>query len=237
MWANEGTIVDMQAVILAAGEGRRMLPLTLSCPKPLLKVLGRPILAHIMDALPDAITEVILVVGYKQEMIREFLGHTHNGRTITYVTQDKPEGTLKALEFARPHLSGRFLLLNADDIHGTKALIEALKHPLALIVAPHSEPQKFGVVSLHEDGTLKEIVEKPEEPPTNLVSTGAMVLDERVFSYTVPPSPGGEYYLPLAVTELAKDAPVAIVVQETWIPLGCPEDIAPAEERLQKIEE
>lgn len=227
----------MQAVILAAGEGRRMLPLTLSCPKPLLKVLGKPILVHIMDALPDAITEVVLVVGYKEEMIREYFGDTFNGRSITYVTQDKPEGTFKALEHARPHLVGKFLLLNADDIHGTKALIEALKHPLALIVSPHKDPQKFGVVSLHGDGTLKEIVEKPEEPPTNLVSTGAMVLDERVFEYSVLPSPGGEYYLPLAVTELAKEAPIAVVVQETWIPLGCPEDIAPAEERLQKIEE
>ncbi len=232
MWANEGTIVDMQAVILAAGEGRRMLPLTLSCPKPLLKVNGKPILAHVIDALPPEITDVILVVGYKQKMILEFFGDTYNGRTITYVTQDKPEGTLKALEHARPHLLGRFLLLNADDIHGTKALIEALKHPLALIVAPHSEPQKFGVVSRNEDGNLAGIVEKPEQPPTNLVSTGAMVLDERVFSYTVLPSPGGEYYLPLAVTELAKDAPVAIVVQETWVPLGCPEDIALAEHKL-----
>jgi len=227
----------MQAVILAAGEGKRMLPLTLARPKPLIEVLGKPILAHIIDALPQEITDVILVVGYKQEMIKEYFGNAYNGLSLSYVTQEKPEGTLKALELARPYLSGRFLLLNADDIHGTEALVEALMHPLALIVAPHSEPQKFGVVSRNEDGNLAEIVEKPEEPPTNLVSTGAMVLDERVFSYGVLPSPGGEYYLPLAVTELAKDAPVAIVVQETWIPLGCPEDIAPAEERLQKIEE
>ncbi len=227
----------MQAVILAAGEGKRMLPLTLARPKPLIEVLGKPILAHIIDALPQEITDVILVVGYKQEMIKEYFGNAYNGLSLSYVTQEKPEGTLKALELARPYLSGRFLLLNADDIHGTEALVEALMHPLALIVAPHSEPQKFGVVSRNEDGNLAGIVEKPEHPPTDLVSTGAMVLDERVFSYTVLPSPGGEYYLPLAVTELAKDAPIAVVVQKTWIPLGCPEDIAPAEERLQKIEE
>lgn len=227
----------MQAVILAAGEGRRMLPLTLTRPKPLIEVLGKPILAHIIDALPREITDVILVVGYKEDMIKEYFGNSYNGLSLSYVTQEKPEGTLKALELARPYLSGRFLLMNADDIHGTEALVEALTHPLALIVAPHSEPQKFGVVSRNDDGSLSGIVEKPEHPPTNLVSTGAMVLDERVFSYTVLPSPTGEYYLPLAVTELAKDAPVAVVVQETWIPLGCPEDIVPAEERLQKIEE
>lgn len=222
----------MQAVILAAGEGRRMLPLTLTRPKPLIEVLGKPILAHVIDALPREITDVILVVGYKEDMIKEYFGNSYNGLSLSYVTQEKPEGTLKALELARPYLSDRFLLMNADDIHGTEALVEALTHPLALIVAPHSEPQKFGVVSRNDDGSLSGIVEKPEHPPTNLVSTGAMVLDERVFSYTVLPSPTGEYYLPLAVTELAKDAPVAVVVQETWIPLGCPEDIALAEHRL-----
>ncbi len=225
----------MQAVILAAGEGRRMLPLTLTRPKPLIEVLGKPILAHIIDALPREITDVILVVGYKEDMIKEYFGNSYNGLSLSYVTQEKPEGTLKALELARPYLSGRFLLMNADDIHGTEALVEALTHPLALIVAPHSEPQKFGVVSRNDDGSLSGIVEKPEHPPTNLVSTGAMVLDERVFSYTVLPSPGGEYYLPLAVTKLAKDAPVAVVVQETWIPLGCPEDIAPAEHMLMNL--
>jgi NDP-sugar pyrophosphorylase family protein len=213
-----------------------MQPLTLKRPKPLVIVSGRTILAHILDALPKEIDEVALVVGYKREMIEEAFGSSYGGRSISYVYQEKPEGTLKALELARSLISGRFLLMNADDIHGKDALLEALLHPLALIVSPHEEPQHFGVVSVREDGHLEEIIEKPEIPPTNLVSTGAMVLDERIVGYAVAPSSSGEYYLPHALNELAKDAPVAVVVQDIWIPIGRPGDIGPAEERLRNIE-
>lgn len=227
----------MQAVILAAGEGKRMLPLTLTCPKPLIEVLGKPILEHILEALPSEVDEVILVVGYKREMIMDHFGELFGGRKITYVVQERVEGTMKALELARPHLSGRFLLMNADDIHGEEALMEALKSPLALIVAPHTDPSRFGVVEMSEEGTLLHIVEKPEVPPTNLVSTGAMVLDLRIFDYAVAASSSGEYYLPDALEQLAKDAPVSLIVQELWIPLGYPEDIPGAEARLREIEE
>ena len=228
--------MGMKAVILAAGEGRRMRPLTLERPKPLVEVNGKPILAHILDALPHEIDEVVLVVGYKREMIEEAFGDEYGGRRITYVIQEKPEGTFKALSLARPHLSGRFLLMNADDIHGREALEEALTHPLALIVAPHQEPQHFGVVRVGDGGQLEEIVEKPEVPPTNLVSTGAMVLDERIFGYEVGVSASGEYYLPDALQALAEEAVVSVVVQDLWLPVGRPEDIPPTEERLRNIE-
>lgn len=227
----------MQAVILAAGEGKRMLPLTLERPKPLLPVLGKPILEHILEALPAEVDHVILVVGYKREMVMEYFGDSFGGRRIEYVVQERVEGTMKALLLAQPLLSGRFLLMNADDIHGETALNEALNHPLALIVSPHIDPSRFGVVEKSAEGTLLHIVEKPEVPPTNLVSTGAMVLDQRIFEYAVAASSSGEYYLPDALEQLAKDAPVSLIVQELWIPLGYPEDIPEAEKRLKEIEE
>ena len=214
-----------------------MRPLPLSVPKPLVTVAGKPILTHILDALPKEISEVVLVVGYKKEMIVEAFGSSYKGRKITYVVQEKVEGTLKALELARPHISGKFLVMNADDIHGPDALSTALTHPLALIVSPHPEPEKFGVVRLSEKGTLLEILEKPEHPPTNLVSTGAMVLDERIFAYQVPVSGVGEFFLPDALQMLARDTEVAIVEQSLWIPLGRPEDIPKAEEQLQSVQQ
>lgn len=226
----------MKAVILAAGVGKRMLPLTEIRPKPLVEIGNKSILAHILEALPPEIDEVVLIVGYKAEMIETVFGDTHNGRRITYITQEKPEGTYKAVSLARPHISGRFLLMNADDIHGASALREALLHPLALIAATHEEPQHFGVVSLGEEGTLLEIVEKPAVPPTNLVSTGAMVLDERIFNYEVEASSSGEYYLPDALQKLARDARVEVVVQDLWLPVGRPEDIEPTANRLKDIE-
>src|SRR3989344_5576790 len=191
----------MQAVILAAGEGRRMRPLTLERPKPLIVVAGRPILEHVIDALPNEVDEIILVVGYKADMIQKHFGDSHEGRRIRYVHQENLSGTFGALLTAKPLLNnGLFMLLCADDIHGAHAISEALSHPLALLATEHSEPSKFGVVELNADESLARIVEKPEVPSTNLVSTGAMVLDIRIFSYETIRQENGEYYIPTVLS-------------------------------------
>ena len=227
----------MQAVILAAGKGTRMLPLTLELPKPLIEVAGKPILEHILDALPPDVDEVLIIVGYMKEKIVTHIGESYGGKKIRYVEQWMPAGTAHALSLARPFLAGKFLMLNADDIMGAEALAKAVTHPLALLVAPHPEPQKFGVVSVGKEGTLEALIEKPENPPSNLVSTGGMVLDERIFSYDVPPQGNGEYYITHPLEQLAKDEPITLVEQDIWIPVGCPEDIGIAEARLKDIEE
>ena len=223
----------MQAVILAGGEGKRMRPLTERQPKPLIEVAGKPIIEHVMDVLPLEVDEIIIVIGYKGDMIRERLGDFYSGKRIRYVHQWMPCGTAHALSLARPLLSGRFLLLNADDLHGPAAIIEALVYPLSIIVAPHPEPEKFGVIKKRADGTLEEIVEKPETPMGNLVSTGAMVLDDRLFNYEAERHANGEYYMTNPLGKLAKELPVRVVEQDLWIPLGYPEDIPKAEEILK----
>ena len=77
----------MQAVLLAAGKGVRMLPLTLNQPKPLVEIGGVPLIVHVLRALPPEIDEVIIVVGYKAQMIIDYLGETFEGRKIRYVYQ------------------------------------------------------------------------------------------------------------------------------------------------------
>lgn len=227
----------MKAVIMAAGEGKRMLPLTLERPKPLIEVSGKPLIEYVLDALPKEVDEVIIVLGYKGDMIRNYFGDLYKGLPLRYVHQWMPAGTAHALSVARPLLRGKFLLLNADDIVGADALREAVQHPLAILVAEHSEPQRMGVVSMRRDGTLKGIVEKPENPLSNLVSTGCMVLDERLFEYGVVCQLNGEYYLTTPLTDLAKEHSIVVVRQPLWIPVGYPEDIARAEELLKKIED
>ncbi len=223
----------MQAVILAAGEGKRMRPLTLELPKPLVLVAGRPILEHIIDALPEGVDEIILVVGYKAEMIREYFGESYKGRRIRYAHQWMPAGTAHALSMTEPLLhDDRFILMNADDLHGTRALREALSHPLSILVAEHTEPSKFGVVEVGANNTLRTIVEKPAAPPSNLISTGAMVLDKRIFTYEAARHESGEYYMTYPLNLFAKDHPIRVVTQDFWIPVGSPEDIAVAEARL-----
>jgi NDP-sugar pyrophosphorylase family protein len=226
----------MQAVILAAGTGTRLRPLTLERPKPLVLVAGRPILEYIIDALPKEVDEIILVVGYKREMIMQHFGTAYKGRTIKYVHQWMPAGTAHGLSMAEPFLrDDRFIFMFADDIHGKGAFEEALQYPLAILAARHEDPSRFGVIELNADGTLASIVEKPEVPPTNLISTGAMVLDKRIFNYKAPMHVSGEYYLTDPLSAFAKDYPIQVIEQKLWIPIGYPEDIAIAEEILMKL--
>jgi bifunctional UDP-N-acetylglucosamine pyrophosphorylase/glucosamine-1-phosphate N-acetyltransferase len=227
----------MQAVILVAGEGTRMRPLTLEKPKPLIEVAGKPILEHIMDALPSEVDEIILVVGYKAEMIMERYGDSYKGIPIRYVHQWMPAGTAHALSIARPFLNGRFLFMYGDDIHGREALAEIVKHPLGILAARHDDPSKFGVIERREDGTLLQIVEKPKNPTSNLINPGGIVLDDRIFNYPAPRHETGEYYLTDPIGAFAKDYSMMVVEQPLWIPVGYPEDIAKAEAILEKIEE
>lgn len=213
-----------------------MHPLTLERPKPLIEVAGKPVLEHIMDALPEEVTEIILVIGYKGEMIRARYGDSYKGRSISYVHQWMASGTAHALSVARPLLNGRFLFMYGDDIHGAEALAEIVKHPLGILAATHSEPSKFGVIEKNEDGTLKQIVEKPAYPTSNLINPGGIVLDERIFDYPAPRHESGEYYLTDPIGAFAKDHPVMVVEQPLWIPVGYPEDIAKAEAILRDIE-
>ncbi len=212
-----------------------MRPLTLERPKPLVLVAGKPIIEYVIDALPPEVDEVIVVIGYKGDMIRRHLGDSYGGRRIRYVHQWMAAGTAHALSLARPLLSGKFFMLNGDDILGQEALAEAAKHPLAILTATHTEPEKMGVVSVRADGTLEEIIEKPEHPKSNLVNTGAMVLDERLFGYEAPRHVSGEYFMTDPMSALAKEHAVVVVEQPLWIPVGYPEDIAKAEKRLEEL--
>jgi UDP-N-acetylglucosamine diphosphorylase / glucose-1-phosphate thymidylyltransferase / UDP-N-acetylgalactosamine diphosphorylase / glucosamine-1-phosphate N-acetyltransferase / galactosamine-1-phosphate N-acetyltransferase len=226
---------SMQAVVLAAGVGKRMHPLTLSRPKPLIEVAGTPLIEHIIQALPAVIDEIILIVGYRGEMIRDHLGSVYGRQAIRYIHQDVLAGTSDALALARPHLArGSFLVMCADDIHGPDALVEAVRHPLSILAARHAEPSRFGVLEMNSDGMLCSIEEKPAAPKSDLVSTGAMVLDERVFEHEASEHESGERYLTDQVCSLARQAPITIIEQPFWIALGYPEDIERAEAELRR---
>ena len=225
----------MQAVILVAGEGKRMQPLTFERPKPLIEVAGKPLLEHIIDALPVEVTDIILIVGYKGDMIRDHFGSEYRGRSVRYIEQDKPLGTAHALSLAKPLLSGRFLLMFGDDIHGAAALRELIEKPCGLLVAESATPERFGVVYVNPDGTMQKIVEKPAHPESNLVYAGPMVLDERIFNYPAPRNDNGEYYLTDSFTQFAAEYPAYVVRQPVWIAIGYPEDIKKAEDALAAI--
>lgn len=227
----------MKAVILAAGKGTRLMPLTKFEPKPLVRVGEKRLIEHVIDALPSAVKELVIVIGHMGEMIEEHCGPVFKGRPVTYIVQETQNGTARALELCRDHLEGRFLFMFADDLHGPADIEEAITFERSMLASHSDTPERFGVVMRRNDGTLAEIIEKPENPRSNLVSTGVMVLDDAVFDYPPEQSISGEYFLTEVINRYAKDHPMMVVRQETWIPIATPDDVAVAEKILASSRE
>lgn len=221
----------MQCVILAAGKGTRLRPLTEHTPKPLVKVAGKPLLDHIAEALPSAVKEIIIVTGYLENQIKAYCGTEFHGRPVRYVHQEEQNGPAKALWLCKDLLKGRFLLMFGDDIHGKNDLARACSYSRSMLAITSEFPERFGVIVRNADGTLATMIEKPSEPPSNLVSTGPMLLDTEIFNYE-PVSPiKDEFFMPEIIQRYVKDHPVAVVEQQLWIPIGYPEDV----ERANKL--
>lgn len=224
----------MQAIILAAGEGVRMRPLTLTKPKSLIKVNGKPLIQHAVEALPESIDELIIVLGYLGEQIQAYCGEHLLGRPVTYVWQKQKTGTARALQLCKAHLKpGKFAISAApDDLLDPAAWRSALQYDLCVITNKSAHPENFGVLVVDDNGVIQEFIEKPQHFISNLINTNSMVMDERIFNYEPDIHSNGEYYLTTMVSKLAKDVPVHTVTADLWIPVGTPEDIAKAEEYL-----
>jgi NDP-sugar pyrophosphorylase family protein len=223
----------MRCVILAGGKGERLRPLTDKVPKPLVKVRHKALIDHVGEVLPSSIEEVILVIGHLGDQIRQHCGDRFHGRPVKYVVQEKQTGTAPALMLCKELLAGRFLFMFADDIHGAADIERATSFTRSMLVARSDHPQKFGVILRNPEGTLAEIIEKPSHPPSNLVSTGVMVLDTDVFNYySVLNGGADEQYLTPILHVYAKEHPVAVVEQREWTPIATPEDVERANKAM-----
>jgi len=223
----------MQAVILAAGKGMRMRPLTLEKPKPLIKVSGKSILERILDELVGLVEEIVVIVGYLGEKIKEKIGWEYRGIKISYVEQKEQLGTGHALLQAEKKILGKFLVLNGDDLFVKADFERMLKHENAVLVAKKENPVGFGVVIV-EKGKVVKIVEKPKEFVSNLVNTGCYVFDLKVFDILkeVKLSVRREYEITDAIKVLAERGEMDAEEASFWIPLGNPEEVAMAEKLL-----
>jgi UDP-N-acetylglucosamine diphosphorylase/glucosamine-1-phosphate N-acetyltransferase len=170
----------MQAVILAAGEGKRVFPLTRNRPKAMIPVANHPIIEYVIDALQkNGIQEIIVVVGYRKEQVTRFL----NGLEvpIEVVVQSKQLGTAHALQCAESKIKGDFLVLPGDNYIDPQSIARVMDTPNAILVKEHPNPSNFGVVLLN-NGLVTDIVEKPDHAPSFMVSTGIYSLKKNFFS-------------------------------------------------------
>lgn len=226
----------MQAVLLVAGNSTRMFPLTVNKHKSLLKVAGKRIIEHQLDAVKDVVDEVILVVSPKSgDQIRAVLGDVYHNVALKYVVQNEPKGTLHAVQCAQSLIKDKFFMLMGDDFYSKSDLAELPQHKYAALACEVSNPQQFGIFLVNEKDEFVDFIEKPQNPPTNLASTGAFFLDKEVlkfFAY-VTPSARGELEFGDAVKLLAKFSPVKVVrVKELWKPCSYPWDLLALNEFL-----
>jgi glucose-1-phosphate thymidylyltransferase len=215
----------MKALIPCAGEGIRMRPLTLTKPKQLLEVGGKPILEHIIESLPREVDEVILVIGYLGTQIKKYFGDYFDGRKIHYIVQKEKLGTAHAVALAR-HIIGdeTFLMMYGDDIIDGESIKKLMKYELAILVKEVEDPRRFGVVITDRERKIKEVVEKPVVPISNLAITGVKILDMRILDYIAPPR-GGEYILTEALGQFAKEHDIYVEIADTWLSIATPEDL------------
>lgn len=170
----------MQAVILAAGEGTRVRPLTRSRPKSMIPVANRPIIEYVIEALvKNGIRDIVVVVGYRKEQVTRFLNQLDV--PIEVVVQTKQLGTAHALRSAETKITGDFLLLPGDNYIDPHSISRIAQTQNAILIKEHPNPSNFGVVLL-KDGKITEIVEKPAHAPSFMVSTGIYSLNQEVFS-------------------------------------------------------
>jgi len=177
----------MKAVVLAAGEGRRLKPLTNRRPKPVLPVAGKPLLEYVLDAIVDAgIDEVVFVVGYARDRIQTYFEDGDDwGVDLSYVVQEKQLGTAHAVAQAEAVVDGPFVVLNGDRmlepscITGVCDRLEADGGPV-MAVTRSSDPGEYGVVELDDDRVV-DIVEKPREAASDLINAGVYGFETDVF--------------------------------------------------------
>ena len=179
----------MQALVLAGGEGTRLRPLTLTTPKPVLPLAGRPFLCFMLDwAHSHGADEVILSCGFMSEAVKAVLGDIYDGMRLRHVTEDEPLGTAGPVRLAYDQglLEERVLVLNGDvltdiDLTGELEQHERTGARATLALYPVDDTSSYGVVPTADDGQVKEFIEKGGgEAPTNRINAGAYVIERDV---------------------------------------------------------
>jgi len=211
----------IQVVILCGGRGTRLAPLTDDIPKVLVDVCGTSILEHKLDILNNIASEIILIIGYLGNKIKDLIGDEHNGIPVKYIVQEEQLGTGHAILCAKELLDSRFMVLNGDDIYLREDLETLAEFDFAIMAKEVINPIHFGVLELDKDGFLSNLIEKPEVPPSNLANMGVYMFTPEIFNFELKLSPRGEYEIIDYVNFLLnKGVKINVVPTNFWLPVG-----------------
>jgi bifunctional UDP-N-acetylglucosamine pyrophosphorylase/glucosamine-1-phosphate N-acetyltransferase len=219
----------MQAVMFCAGKSTRTYPLTVTRPKPLLKIMDKTILEHNLLQLEGLVDEAILIVGFKEEMIRERFQGKFGKIRLTYITQKDVNGTGGALLSAKEILKDRFLVMNGDDLFSRKDIERCLKHDSCVLGKEVDDLSRFGEI-IEEKGIIREIKEKPGKKG-GIANTGLYVLTKKIFMHELKKSSRGE----LEIVDFLRYADAKLELLEGyWFPMTYPWNLLEANEFFLK---
>ncbi len=226
----------MECVVLAAGEGKRMRPLTAKRPKVMLPLANLPMMEHLVIAARDAgIARFTFVVGYGEREIRQHFGDgSALGITISYSPQRHQSGTADALNAARNNVSGPFILLNGDMIVKSDEIRSICsRQPPCMGVYTTDHPEDYGVV-LEDAGKIVSLEEKSKNPKSNRINAGIYLFDPGIFTFidTVRPSLRGELELTDALAEYIRKRELSAYHLSYWLDVGHPWDMLDANAAL-----
>ena len=234
----------MKAVVLAAGKGTRLRPLTDNKPKGMVEVADDPLLTHCFDKLIElGADELVVVVGYMKEVIIDHYGDEYEGVPITYSHQREQKGLAHALLTVEEHIDDDFMLILGDNIFDAN-LQDVVRRQqedradAAFLVeeVPWEEASRYGVCDTNQYGEITDVVEQPDDPPSNLVMTGFYTFTPAIFHacHLTQPSNRGEYEISDAIDLLIQSGrTIDAIGLDGWrIDVGYPEDREEAERRL-----
>ncbi len=227
----------MEAVLLAAGEGIRMHPLTYTRPKVMLPIANKPILEHLLLEIKEAgITQFLFVVGYHAEVVRSYFGNGDRwGVNIEYIAQMQQKGTASAVKRAEGRVGDRFLVVNGDIIARAKDIRKLVKaEDVSLVLAEVTDPANVGVVEV-KGARIKKIQEKSLKPSSRLANAGVYLLTTEIFPAIVacPSSPRGEYDLTDAIQCVIDGGRrVGYHTTDYWLNVDYPWELLEANERF-----
>ncbi len=192
----------MRALILAGGKGTRLRPITFTRAKQLVPVANKPILFYAVEAIRDAgITEIGVIVGDTADEVRTALGDGSRwGVSFTYIPQEAPLGLAHAVKIAEEYMAGEsFVMYLGDNLikDGITRFVEEFDSNDAdaqILLAHVPNASEFGVAELAEDGSILRLIEKPQDPPSDLALVGVYLFNHRVFEAVnaIEPSARGE---------------------------------------------
>lgn len=223
----------MQVVILAAGKGTRMGELTKDVPKPLLKIGQYNLIEQKIKSLPDQVDEVILVIGYLGDVIKEYFGDSHMGKKISYVWQPEKQGTGHALFAAQDLIAGKFLVMMGDDLYDSSDIVDCLTDEWSMLVAKRSGEYSGGLIIADIEGNLQEIKEGKHQGENLRICTGLFVLQPSIFEYPLVKLEGKEEWgMPQTIAQ-ATDKGIKIREARNWWQINSPEELERAKEDFE----